>query len=841
MKQVVYGDIRIQLLSEEIVRIEYGQAGKFCDENTFFIPNKKEFERSECDWQEKRGELAFGDYKLTYLQGSRSLKGVKITRNGEVVYTYKRIKNSGELPPPDKTPEVFALCDTPRIVVPEGGYTYRGRIKNSGYTVEEGVEDVYLLLCKKDAKKLRKLFVELTGRNELVRLSTLGGWNSKYYAYDEKTARELILDYERHKVPLDVMVIDTDWRASSDRGIGYDIDKTLFPSMKRFMNFAHAHGVEIMFNDHPEPVEGARSVLSPSEVRYREKKLTSLHDVGLDMWWYDRNWHTKLISPVEGVESETWGLHIFHDVTENYLKKIGGENYLRPVIMGNVNNVVNGIYESISDSASHRYSIQWTGDIASGADDLALEVENLVRCTNNCIAYVNSDCGGHTGNPDKEGFIRWMQYGALSPVFRPHCTKFVERYREPWAYDEETLGIVREYNNLRYRLLPVIYKNAYENYATGEPIFKSLGFEYPEDKKAAARCDEYMLGNNLLISPIAGDISAPVAKSAYVTPVKATFYNGRELQGAPIAQAEWKELYMSLNDTAPAEGVPVYDFSARFETTLLFGKEKNLFIKSDDGVTVYLDGVKVLEDKTLHGALQMPLGKISANEPHKIVVEYFQANGAAYCGLFATDVREDDKKQVYLPAGEWIDAFDGKIYAGGKLISKEYPLRAMPLFIRRGALLPLAHEAKNTKEQKWNRLVYDLYPSKTAGDCGYLYEDDTQTIAYRKGEYRKSAFRAGYCPECNALKVALDKSVGTFGGEKAFAEREIVLRYHLLAGTDRVVKVTVNGAETEFNRVSKDAESFPMNADGAVPDADVLLVNLHVQTDENYEICFYLA
>ena len=69
MKQVVYGDIRIQLLSEEIVRIEYGQAGKFCDENTFFIPKKNDFERSESDLQEKRGELAFGDYKLTYLQG----------------------------------------------------------------------------------------------------------------------------------------------------------------------------------------------------------------------------------------------------------------------------------------------------------------------------------------------------------------------------------------------------------------------------------------------------------------------------------------------------------------------------------------------------------------------------------------------------------------------------------------------------------------------------------------------------------------------------------------------------------------------------------------------------
>lgn len=840
MKQITYGDIRIQLLSEEIVRIEYGQAGKFCDENTFFIPNKKSFENSACDWQEKRGELTFGDYKLTYLLGSRSLKGVKLTRGGEVVYTYKRIKNSGELPPPDKTPEVFAVSDTPRIIVPEGGYTYRGRVKNSGYLIEEGVEDVYLLLCKKDAKKLRNLYVELTGRNELVRLSTLGGWNSKYYAYDEKTARELILDYGRHKVPLDVMVIDTDWRAASDRGIGYDIDKNLFPSMKRFMNFAHAHGVEIVFNDHPEPVEGAKSVLSPSEVRYREKKLTSLHQTGLDMWWYDRNWHTKLISPVDGVAPETWGFHIFHDITENYLKKTGGEDYLRPVMMGNVNNVENGTYKSISDSASHRYSVQWTGDIASSADDLALEVENLIRCTNNCIAYVNSDCGGHTGNPDKEGFIRWMQYGVLSPVFRPHCTKYVERYREPWAYDEETLEIVRAYNNLRYRLLPVIYKNAFENYMTGEPIFKSLAFEYPDDKKAAARNDEYMLGNDLLISPIAGEAPVPVAKSAYVSPVRATFYNGRELQGAPVAQTEWSELAMSLDGTAPVAGVPVYDFSARFETTLLFNKEKELFIKSDDGVTVYLDGEKVLEDKTVHGALLMPLKRVSANEPHKITVEYFQADGAAYCGLFTKNVKEDGKKQVYLPAGEWLDAFDGKIYSGGKMIAKDYPLRAMPLFIRRGAVLPLAHNAKNTKAQKWNELAYDIYPSKNAGDCGYLYEDDTQTVAYRKGECRKSAFSAAYCDKCNAVKVTLHAGEGAFSGEKAFTRRSVSLRYHMLPDTDKVVRVTVNGEEVAFERLQKDGGAFPLSAKGGAPDGDILTVALNTDTDKDYEILFYL-
>ena len=80
------------------------------------------------------------------------------------------------------------------------------------------------------------------------------------------------------------------------------------------------------------------------------------------------------------------------------------------------------------------------------------------------------------GNPDKEQFIRWMQFGTLSPVFRPHCTNIVERYRDPWAYDTETLDIVREYNNLRYRLLPVIYKSAYASYESGAPIFsRSVG------------------------------------------------------------------------------------------------------------------------------------------------------------------------------------------------------------------------------------------------------------------------------------------------------------------------------------------------------------------------------
>lgn len=834
MEQIIYGNVRVQLLSENTVRVEYGKNGKFCDENTFFIPNRTQYVGG-VSFTQKEGVICFGEYVLYLPANAISLEGVRLEKNGKTVYTYKTLANSGELPTLDQTPEAFALSDTPRIIVPEGGYSVD---RKGEYTVEENVEDIYLLLCEGNAKKLRKLYVELTGKSELVRLSTLGGWNSKYYPYSEEEAKRLILDYEAHEIPLDVMVIDTDWR-SCENGWGYDINTKLFPDMKRFLDFAHAHGVEIMFNDHPEPVSGAQ-VFAAEEIAYREKNLQALMEKGLDIWWYDRNWMTHLISPTDHVYWETFGLYLFEDITRHYYQKQSGDKqvYRRPVIMGNAVNVINGKYICITDSASHRYSIQWTGDIASMPYALAQEVATLVKCTNNSIMYINSDCGGHIGNPDKEGFVRWMQYGTLSPVYRPHCTNTVERTREPWVFDKEAEDIVREYNNLRYRLLPVIYKNAYESYENGEPMFKALGWEYPDDKEALARENEYLLGNNLLIAPIGGEVPVPLQECDYVSSVKATYYHGRELQGEPIVKTEYKKLNFFLNHVSPEQGVPVYDFSARFETAVKFDHTVQLCIQCDDGATVYVDGKKVLEDKTLHSALLFPLCKLSANEEHTVEIEYFQAGGEANCTLCYFNAQEDAPPSIYLPAGKWLDAFTGEIYEGGKTVSREYALRETPLFIRLGALIPLAHEAKNTIEQKWNKLVYDFYPDRNASDAGYLYEDDTETTAYKQGMYRNSAYKAGYCKECNAYVVNLSKAEGSFAGEKCFAEREITFKVHTFG--EQIKRVTVNGEEVAFKVAKQAKTAFPLNAGECAPDCDTCVVTLQTQVKNNYEVKFYL-
>lgn len=718
--ELIFNHIRIQLLSQDIFRIEYHAEGEFWDKSTFFIPNREQFEGVEADevLQTENGhEIVLGNYRLFVPAKSRSLKGVKLTdADGNLMYTYKRLKNTGELPALSKTPEVFPLSDTPRIYVPDGGYTLREGMENDGYILEENVEDVYLLLARKDAKLLRRLYVKLTGKSELVRLATLGAWQSRYFAYNEQSAKDMIDEFRRRRIPLDNFVVDTDWRKSSATGIGYDINTELFPDMEGFISYAHNENVEIMFNDHPEPVKEAKDILDPIEVAYREEKLQSLMEIGLDTWWYDRNWHTVLKSPTEDIRPETWGFHAFHSITENFYKEHAKGQYpFRPVMMGNVNNIAHGFYDKIGDSASHRYSIQWTGDIYSDTASLRREIGLLLRAGNSLIGYVNSDCGGHVGNPDKYLYLRWIQFGVLSPVFRPHSCNNVKRFREPWQYDEETVEIARNYYNLRYHLLPLIYTCAWQNYKEGLPIFKALGYEYPTDKKALKTEDAYLLGNNLLIAPIYDD-----------------------------------------NEVGNETGALQYD------------------------------------------------------------------------------------RKFYLPQGKWMDLFDGKQYSGGRTYHKVYDYKTMPLFVRLGGLIPLAHSAQSTAEQNWDQLVYDYYPSKDAAEEGYLYEDDTRTVAYKHGEYRTSAYEAGYAAEQNCIRITIHASQGRFAGKKCVENREITLRYHLLPGAERVTKVCLNGKEITYKVVKKNKTAFPLNTDGAVCDSSVLIVCFTTNVSEDVTLEFIL-
>ena len=64
MEQIVYKNIRIQLLSEDVVRIERAGKDGFCDENTFFIPSRLQYEKARIEYSREENVICFSEYKL---------------------------------------------------------------------------------------------------------------------------------------------------------------------------------------------------------------------------------------------------------------------------------------------------------------------------------------------------------------------------------------------------------------------------------------------------------------------------------------------------------------------------------------------------------------------------------------------------------------------------------------------------------------------------------------------------------------------------------------------------------------------------------------------------------
>ena len=87
-----------------------------------------------------------------------------------------------------------------------------------------------------------------------LRVGIIKDWDSRWYAYSSETALQQIKDYTDKGYSIDVLVIDTDWRVGAS--LGYQINEQLFPDMAKFLEECEKLNVDIVFNDHPEPVQG---------------------------------------------------------------------------------------------------------------------------------------------------------------------------------------------------------------------------------------------------------------------------------------------------------------------------------------------------------------------------------------------------------------------------------------------------------------------------------------------------------------------------------------------------------------------------------------------------------
>ena len=156
----------------------------------------------------------------------------------------------------------------------------------------------------------------------------------------------------------------------------------------------------------------------------------------------------------------------------------------------------------------------WSGDITASWDVFAHQIPAGLNFCLSGIPYWTTDIGaffvnypGGNANPEyRELYTRWFEWGSFCPIFRSHGT---EHGREMWRFGPETQQTLLQYDNLRYRLMPYIYSQAWQVTHGGATMMRALVFDFPADRTARESRDEFLFGPSLLVCPVTSAARPP--------------------------------------------------------------------------------------------------------------------------------------------------------------------------------------------------------------------------------------------------------------------------------------------------------------------------------------------
>lgn len=825
------GNIRVQVLDEDLLRIEEKGPGGFDDRLTFNVV--------ERDWPGARVVVRKdGDAVLLIAPKFRvrvtntdSAKGLDVqSLVGKSIYRFDgNVPQHSYLPSPANVPPAWVLPDAPRL------FRNRERLfpvqaDQKPFDASNPAVDLYVFVPGQGGyAALRKDLLRLTGPIPMPPMYMFGFIDSRYHEYSEKTALETIDRYKSLKLPLDVFVVDTDWRVGASHG--YATNKTLFPDMARFIKAAHDRKIRLMYNDHPEPVD--RDAQGAKELQYRFDGLASLLTIGMDVWWYDRNWGTHIGTPAQGLPLEVWGMHVYEEATRNVRPEA------RPVVMSNVWGIDNGNRNGRVQHAAHRYPVWWTGDTVAQWDFLEKGVVNGVDFGVLALQpYVNEDLGGHGGAPSNELYVRFLQFGCLSPVTRVHCTKGQTRY--PWDYGKEAEAIVRDYSTLRYRLMPTLYSASRRAFEDGTPVLRRCDLEWPQYKEAADPT-QYLFGDDILVAPIIASKDKdekPIASRLLTHDggkpgLLGEYFNTVRPEGTVAAKRVDSQVAFDWQKNSPAEGVQPSNYSVRWTGMVGPAPESGpieFSTFSDDGVRLWVDG-KLVIDKWIPQAGVRHAAKVQLRKGQVVPIrlEFYNGSNEGVCKLSWTlpsEQRTESQRTVWIPPGQWEDLWTGRVVDGPKAVRVSSPLWHTPMYVRRSGMVVTAPQVLNTQDLKGDRFIVDAFP-RTKSVQRTVYQDDGYTQSYLNGAFAKTTL--DLASKTTSTTVSIGRAEGGYTGLPS--SRVWTVRLHLAKGSVPG-RVSVDG-KTVASRVVRPKPgnrmpflgigSAPASGSGPVVEVDVRL------------------
>jgi alpha-glucosidase (family GH31 glycosyl hydrolase) len=289
---------------------------------------------------------------------------------------------------------------------------------------------------------------------------------------------------------------------------------------------------------------------------------------GIDFWWIDGSGPC----PVEGLDAQLWTNKLYYDFTQSFTKKRGL------------------IASRYAGWGGERYPAFFTGDTYSEWPMLAFQVGFTARGGNDLVPYITHDIGGFHGDTlSLKLYCRWLEFGCLSPLFRLHCSwenPANGNLRMPWVYGDTGIKVAQQYFNLRERLIPYIYTYSRIAYDNALPIARPLYLKYPGLPGAYSYPDEYLFGNELLVSPVVDPGDSAVT---FLPPGSwFNYFTGELFKGDQVLKARYAvnvlPLFVKQGSIIPLQNRMTYSYQRPLDTLNIqvFGPDSASFNLYED-------------------------------------------------------------------------------------------------------------------------------------------------------------------------------------------------------------------------------------------------------------------
>lgn len=385
--------------------------------------------------------------------------------------------------------------------------------------------------------QLVERYTDLTGRAPLPPRWALGYHQSHWGYRTEEAVRKEARLFQEHNLPLSAIHLDIDVQVGFR---AFTIDPERFPKLAEFTRELRDMGVRFITILNPGVKYSRKSKLflegqvldafckfadgelviapvwpgwtvfpdftNPLVREWWSRQYAYLLDVGVAGFWHDMNEPAAFI---------LWGDRSLPPrSTKHFMEGRGGDHREAHNVYGLMQ--AKAGYESLCRhrpqerpfivsragwAGLQRYAWTWTGDIECTWGALKQTMSTVVGSGLSGLPYNGPDIGGFQGNPSAELYLRWFQMASFLTFYRTHSSNNVA-HRAPWSYGEPTLSIIRQFLQLRYRLMPYFYTLAWEasqkGYAPVRPVFWST----PEDAALWNIEDAFLLGEQLLVCPI---------------------------------------------------------------------------------------------------------------------------------------------------------------------------------------------------------------------------------------------------------------------------------------------------------------------------------------------------